>query len=113
MKAMKELEISENMNLQLHSQVFTDMPQLTQLFMYGTNLQRLENDFSLFTSLRNLEILAIGRNSLYNLDFTHFPNLSSLETLDLSDNGLTSIDVYRLKKIDKIDKRYGRSRNEC
>jgi Leucine-rich repeat (LRR) protein len=98
MKAMKRLQISDNMNLQLHSQVFTDMPQLTHLYMYGTNLQRLKNDFSLFTSLRNLEVLGIGRNSLYNLVFTHFPNLSSLSSLDLSDNGLTSIDVYRLKK---------------
>jgi Leucine-rich repeat (LRR) protein len=71
MKAMKRLQISDNMNLQLHSQVFTDMPQLTHLYMYGTNLQRLENDFSLFTSLRNLEVLGIGRNSLHNLVFTH------------------------------------------
>jgi Leucine-rich repeat (LRR) protein len=98
MKVMKTLQISDNMNLQLHSQVFTDMPQLTYLFMHGTNLQRLKNDFSLFSSLRNLQIFGIGRNSLYNLVFTHFPNLSSLLILDLSDNGLTSIDVKRLKK---------------
>jgi Leucine-rich repeat (LRR) protein len=98
MKAMKTLQISDNMNLQLHSQLFTDMPQLTHLYMYETNLHRLKNDFTLFSSLRNLEVLAIGRNSLYNLDFTHFPNLSSLEFLDLNENGLTSIDVNRLKK---------------
>jgi Leucine-rich repeat (LRR) protein len=98
MKAMNFLQISENMNLQLHSQLFTDMPQLTHLYMYGTNLQRLKNDFSLFSALRNLERLAIGRNSLYNLVFTHFPNLPSLVELTLSDNDLTSIDVNRLKK---------------
>jgi Leucine-rich repeat (LRR) protein len=98
MKAMTTLQISDNMNLQLHSQVFTDMPQLTHLYMYGTNLQRLENDFSLFSSLQNLKEFAIGRNSLYNLDFTHFPNLYSLKLLILSDNGLTSMDVYRLNK---------------
>jgi Leucine-rich repeat (LRR) protein len=98
MKAMKKLKISDNMNLQLHSQLFTDMPQLTRLDMDGTNLQRLKNDFSLFSSLRNLEVLAIGRNSLYNLVFTHFPNLPRLNEINLSDNGLTSIDVKRLKK---------------
>jgi hypothetical protein len=98
MKAMKKLQISDNMNLQLHSQLFIDMPQLTSLEMGGTNLQRLKNDFSLFSALRNLTNLAIGRNSLYNLDFTHFPNLSNLLLLVLNENGLTSIDVNRLKK---------------
>jgi Leucine-rich repeat (LRR) protein len=102
MKAMKVLEISENMNLQLHFQVFIDMPQLTYLYMDGTNLQRLENDFSLFSSLRNLKKLAIGRNSLYNLVFTHFPNLSSLLSLDLSDNGLTFIDVYNFPGLKRL-----------
>jgi Leucine-rich repeat (LRR) protein len=107
MQGMITLSLNDCPNLLFNEDTFTDMVQLRKLYLEKTNLQSLENDFTVFKPLINLRYLHIGRNSLDILYFSELPVLPNLFEFSLSENRLSELDVRamnkKLPKLRKID----------
>lgn len=81
---LKCLDLSENnlssFNCEDH------LPALTQLYLYKNNLTKIEGDYP------NLEMLALGENSLKEFDIDLFPKLKILK---LNDNKIETIKLSK------------------
>jgi insulin-like growth factor-binding protein complex acid labile subunit len=97
-KNVKILNLSDNPELMLENDSFSNFKQLIKLFLNNVTLSRFDNFYKFFASLQNLESISIGSNNLDNIAIEKFETLKSLQTFNIENNKLKSIDYEMLKK---------------
>jgi Leucine-rich repeat (LRR) protein len=97
MKGMHTLTLNDNKKVDLILADFSEMTQLSILYIDGVDLQRyVNNNYQFLTPLQQLMELYIGRNNLKTL--SQFPSLLNLEYLAININEISELDVTGLRE---------------
>jgi Leucine-rich repeat (LRR) protein len=99
-KQLEILSLKANKNLDFSTFKPSCWSELQVLTLSDTGLNKMNNDYRLFTCLTKLEKLHIAKNNLKVFCAGNFPELPALEFLDIYENKLKSLDdvlVFNMK----------------
>jgi Leucine rich repeat len=94
---LDHLELSSNQNVDFNIFNSRCFSGLKALELVKTGLKRLNNNYQLFSGLKELLMLKLPENNLEVFCVENFPELPALTELDIKENGLKSIDAEKLK----------------
>jgi Leucine-rich repeat (LRR) protein len=104
---LETLILAGNRNLEFATFKFSCWPELRKLYLYDTNLKRLNYEYRLFIGLNKLKLLDLSENNLDMLCVGNFPALLELEQLGVDRNKLKTMNAQDLKskfpKLNRID----------
>jgi Leucine rich repeat len=98
LKKVKKVNLSRNRRLDFSSVSFNCWNELTHLYLAGTNMKNLNDDYRVLDGSNKLDYLDLSDNNLEILCFQHFPALVKLTDLNIRNNSLVNLDVQKLKR---------------
>jgi Leucine-rich repeat (LRR) protein len=90
---LKQLNLSDNKNLQISSLEVRNFPKLLELSLAGTNLQKLKGKFRFLSALTSLQTLNIMNNDLDQFPPEQLPLLLRVNDLNIAKNRINSLDT--------------------